>query len=902
MPIRDLALLCLMATAAAAPPVDAPSSNSNWLASPAPVLDVDMASFLANSDLVYAWNASNTPQPTNPMANENAVSGCVPNGPGSSGPGCPYYAIVPSAVACQAACASNSSCTAYTWHDATTGEWNGCCYFRTDGKFQPTNEAGHYSNFKPFDRPAPDPFEPSAWWNAAYIGNGLFGASITSMQGGGSNGSHLIRLDLGRTDAWNCQNRIAFAYAVLAPSVGVLQQVSMRVVLHNATLLLSATTTAGSLLSTIFVDASNLTRSVLVARSWSFGGEGAPTWTLVSDQTTTACGIKGNETHVVGDTPWGTQATLNTMDTSSGNITTGLTTASDGTVYISAQNNQRMQSPASSQAMAIDGLASAIAAGYDVVAADHSAWWGSFYNTSFWSWDTDTALESFTFIAMYRYASAARTVMHDLMGPWGPGHINLCDGPWCQYVWDMNTQVMLYLPSSAAGHPELVVPVLQQFENFNTWTATYGSNAPVCCADTLWWLANFHRHSLMYADVSIMRDTLYPWMASCVVDTIYPSLKPSSNDTYLHVMGCASPEYPMPPGQSNDCSYHLSIYRWAAGVLNATAALYYPSDSRAATFQTILARLAPLPVDPATGSIMIAAGVPFAVPHRHYSHLLAIYDLQTYGQSTAEVASAVASLITWWNITCAIPQAAGGVVIDGDYDCRGFTQAGMSKMNALLGRPLEAMGNLSAVLTSVITPNGLYGEEVFQGNPDLFAPVAESAYSTADAALKFLLSSDAPWPAAHPPVAGFNDTTAPLTVRVWPVASGVWANSSMYRMRSNGGLLVSAMRTNGNTAFVLVEAEVPPGGATGAATPFTLYLNDWAGVAASSIVVNPPSASVTAIQPGVFSVDGLVRGGAVGLSLVQMDTYAVTPSGGRNSTQFNVWGYSRAFPFDKWTR
>ena len=70
------------------------------------------------------------------------------------------------------------------------------------------------------------------------------------------------------------------------------------------------------------------------------------------------------------------------------------------------------------------------------------------------------------------------------------------------------------------------------------------------------------------------------------------------------------------------------IYRWAAQTAQAIATEFDPNDPALPVYANIVANLAPYPIDPSTGSWEVAAGVPFAVPHRHYSHLLAMYDLQ----------------------------------------------------------------------------------------------------------------------------------------------------------------------------------------------------------------------------------------------------------------------------------
>jgi hypothetical protein len=53
--------------------------------------------------------------------------------------------------ACQAICQANfkegGPCTIWTWHDPTCTGYENQCWFRIDGSYQPTPEAGHYSGF-----------------------------------------------------------------------------------------------------------------------------------------------------------------------------------------------------------------------------------------------------------------------------------------------------------------------------------------------------------------------------------------------------------------------------------------------------------------------------------------------------------------------------------------------------------------------------------------------------------------------------------------------------------------------------------------------------------------------------------------------------------------------------------
>ena len=126
-----------------------------------------------------------------------------------------------------------------------------------------------------------------------------------------------------------------------------------------------------------------------------------------------------------------------------------------------------------------------------------------------------------------------------------------------------------------------------------------------------------HRYILSYAEPA----------ASALVPVLYAGLRAelmhsglnNGTDGRLHVNGCYSPEYtvPCPNTSCVDCSYQLAILGGAALTAGALARTRYPADAEGlALFDDIVARIAPLPVDPKTGSWEIAVDLPFAVPHR----------------------------------------------------------------------------------------------------------------------------------------------------------------------------------------------------------------------------------------------------------------------------------------------
>ena len=63
------------------------------------------------------------------------------------------------------------------------------------------------------------------------------------------------------------------------------------------------------------------------------------------------------------------------------------------------------------------------------------------------------------------------------------------------------------------------------------------------------------------------------------------------------------------------------------------------------------------------------------------------------------------SLDNWFRVTCNDSNVF-------NEECRGFTQCGMSAMSAVTDRADAAVGNLTGLIDTVITPNGMYGEMV----------------------------------------------------------------------------------------------------------------------------------------------------------------------------------------------
>jgi alpha-L-fucosidase 2 len=751
-----------------------------------------------------------------------------------------------------------------------------------------------------------DPLAPVRWFSSAYVGNGLLGTMVQAVIDGSTNATTALRLDLGRTDIWECQQRMPIGSLTIGFPPSLVSRVDMRLDILRAELTVnlssSTTTPIASLRISVNADGEGVSATPGVLLAVLSPPSAAVTFAW-ADDTSGPCPPKNVSTGTLSNSAWGAPVNWTTQTTSTGTFSVARTVYTDSpsqlALVIAVANSQRSPTNASSSlGDALTQVSAAVAATVAGIEAASSAWWLSFWSTtSFFSFDDAggvpgaSRLEQYTHIAGYRYASAARYTMSDLMGPWGPAHATTCIGPWCQLCWDMNQEVMLYLPTPSNRGALLTLPAFRMADIFvqngsDAWVNRYGSNPPGGAANILWWLAQFHRYALYHGDDARLQATLLPGLRAQLSN----SGLQNGTDGLLHVVKCVSPEYPM--GPSTDCNYDLSIFRWAAGTAEALAAVFDPSDPLRPTYRDILARLAPYPIDPATGSFMVAKGVPFAVPHRHYSHLLMLYDL---GLGDASDDTAARSLDLWWNITCSGPQAHGPDY-GGDDECRGFTQAAMAAMSADLNRTSAALGNLTSLLTLVGLSNAMYGEEVYAGHPDEFSPVSESAYSAAASVYAMLLRSR-----LSGPQAGTAGTVSPV-LHLWPAAP--FSNATLFRGRAAGALLVSAVRVGGQTQWAAVEADLfaDGSGAGLAVPPVSLLVPDWAGVEALTVTSGAPSVVVGAVagQPGLFSVTGLVRGAAAafvpqGTPAPAGGVFGVGVAEGRNATEANAWGGRFAF-------
>jgi hypothetical protein len=725
---------------------------------------------------------------------------------------------------------------------------------------------------------------------------------------------------------------------------GKLQRVTMRLVLYDALLKGTAITSEGTISFAAFVNAGDLDRTVIIMELNATGGEAAGGAYVQYFVDNSQQG--GNPSPIpfqTQDSIYGSQQPIRTGGSYAAAIKTKEPTVIDKDttqqlIYLSVSCTIYRPKSNISKENSIEWIRQAESLGPAYFFKQHQQWWHNYWNLSFLSIPL-TFVEGFYWIQMYRFASLGRAAIPDLMGPWGPGGINLCLGPWCQYVWDMNEQVMMW-PIPASNRLVLGQPMVEQIQTFlkdGLWGQLYGSNGMPDGSGGIWMLHNYWK---MLAYSGKDRDSMeMKIFLNLLKKAMNPYLDPNTHilwwdGNYYHVLNCESPEYDYKP--HNDCNYDLALLRWAFPMMIKIATEFKFNEPELPIWKHILSRLVPYPTD--KNGYRISADQPFAKSHRHFSHLLMIYDLETdhwavpdsntkpkqfansatdrdkkkseiklknnvylnnnnnnndkyleeednesilmdnnnfYEQQNLNEVMEI-SLDHWYNLTCWEQQWKKGF----KEQCRGFTQAGMSCMSAVMRRADAALGNLTALLNSVILPNAQYGEEVFAGNPSEFAPVAESAFAAAQSLHPILLQSQGG------------------LIRIFPAAPiSTLGDVVFHQLRTEGAFLVSAVRERGITKFIYIKSE--------AGRQCLVQVDGW------NVTKGNPSHVPHAVPAHVLvKVVGNIRGEGsgwfeVGLKkgesvLLWMGTkppaeFVIRPLKG-NPAQFNYYGYRWPVP------
>ena len=806
----------------------------------------------------------------------------------------------------------------------------------------------------PFDR-APTTFNQGGW-----VGGGLLGWQVrTTRRAVGAPFGSALRIDIGRRDVWDVRTpgsphatgsalldrpRLPIGFFTLVP-LGAVLSGAMHLSVASAELTVHLDTDAGALDLRLLAPAGapppGASAPVLLLRATSTPGEASALNTLAFTPLQAASQVlpwpksytPNSPAQCTGATPAAGACVQPLLG--GGDFATAWRVAPSGgsggsggalTLFASVANLAGERNASGSGAVAAAAVDAALAAGEPAIRAQHAAWWATFWAASALALP-DARLEGFYALQMLKLGMAlggggaegapASPQPLDLFGPW------YTHSRWALFWVDMNLQ-LTYWPLLASNHAQLsaTLPAWLTARR-GALAATAGAFAPDSLAiegavsadlvgvpaaaappgavGCLPWLAHSAwLHARMTGNETEMRQDVYPLLRGAInrylymlVDSTGAAAGAAAGGT-LHLPVTSSPEYPQ---KGPDASFDLALLRWGAAELLTLAAELGIDEPLSANYSAVGARLAPLPTD--AHGIMVASNVSFAMPHRHWSHLFAIWPLRTLNWNTADApgrALMEASLDHYAGLTCAQQQqqpGGGGVV----WECpNGFTGDGVAALSAHMGRPDAAVGNLSAVLDTLIPPNTLYGEE--NESPNI-----ESAVSVAHVLHELVLQTD---PGGAP-----QGGAAAATVRVFPALPSNWSSAAFYRL-SAAGALFSAVRADNATQWAHAQgaATAGIGGRPGGITLIIEgLLEATAAAGALEVTTVPQGLNWTQVAPNAIHLPSLapneevlVRAAAGAAAAASAASAAAAPAPApqalpavapvpNDAAQYNGWGW-----------
>jgi alpha-L-fucosidase 2 len=612
---------------------------------------------------------------------------------------------------------------------------------------------------------------PNNWGSGAFMGNGLLGANVFTVDDGTR-----LRWRIGRSDVVMGNSRIPIGELVLQ-TAGALQGTDLRLGLWDAELAGTVKTTQGSIKIRSFTHAQQMVQVIELEPDagekschfeWQPGLAADPRAVYQHMEISDA---DRNPVPVAGD-EGGIHLSTQPLNGGTEHVTAWKEVSGENgarIVYLSvgfgATGMGRQQ--------AIDAVNLAATTGLDALTASHREWWHRYWPESFVS-IPDTRLESFYWLQMYKFASATREdrMPIDLMGPW------YNNTPWPRIWWNLNIQ-LTYWSILTANRLELGDPFCKMIDDHK---AALAANARQFSSDSYAIGRSCGYDLVRSADHEICD---LPWalhnyylfyrysMDEDKLRRLFPLLKGSMNyyfhhmqqgaDGRLHTTEGYSPEYPNQPSPNPDCNIDLALIRWGCQTLLNTCDQLKINDPLIPKWKETLEKLTPYPTD--ENGLKVSASVPFAVSHRHYSHLLMVYPLYIMNLDQPENHDLVVKSLNHW---MGMPRAL-----------RGYSYTGAASISALMGHGDDALMYLNRLLDEKILPDTLYTEA---------GPCIETPLSGAASLNDMLLTS---WGGK---------------IRVFPGVPKAWPDVTIENLRTEGAFLVSAVRKGGATRFIRIES------------------------------------------------------------------------------------------------
>ena len=456
-------------------------------------------------------------------------------------------------------------------------------------------------------------------------------------------------------------------------------------------------------------------------------------------------------------------------------------------------------------ALALKRIDKALDAGWDATRVEHLAWWKKFWDKSRVELPDDDIQQQYDLVKYYLGSASRRGAPPiPLQGVWTADAGGL--PPWKgDYHHDTNTQMTYWsYPTSGyfeegASFIDFMWNLLPKHRKFaKSFYATNGAVVPGVmtldgnamggwCQYSLspiqgaWIAQAFYWHWRYTMNDEFLKTRAYPYCAA-IAEGLEGLLEPGL-DGKLKLPLSSSPEIHnngisawLTPNTNND----LALLRWLFGALLEMA---QPAGKAADTarWQGILDRLDQLAVEGKDGPLRLSPNESLKESHRHHSHLMAIYPLGIiHIEGTDRDRHIIKASLDQ------LDQLGTRMWV-------GFGFTWYSCIAARAGDGERALDKLEIFVKAFISRNGfnLNGDYKRQGYSNFsYRPFTlEANFAAAQAVHEMLLQS---WGG---------------TVRVFPAVSKRWADVVFDNLRAEGGFIVSAVRKDGKTRSVRIQAE-----------------------------------------------------------------------------------------------
>jgi hypothetical protein len=647
---------------------------------------------------------------------------------------------------------------------------------------------------------------PTGWDNSPFLANGFLGVQV--YRGAEPNVlrfmlSHsLVQDQRAQWEAAVGLSRLPIGYLTLT-FAGAITAVDWTLDLWNAELAGTVTTTQGSLKFSAIV---HNQRSVLLVSAEATSGETAAQWGFKPMPSHTTRTLRIPPEYVGNPAPTiGTSGDAHYVEQpliAGGGYTTAWQEKQVGTKRLMAATVEYGHPKDTGLKGALRNIRTTLVLPPDLLVARHRQWWNDFYTASLVS-IPDKLTQRFYWAQLYKMACATRANAPVVTewGPWFPDG----GGSWTAVWWNLNVQVA-YPLINGSNHLELDA-VTETFRRYHENLAssvppgyrdgkTYAlahpgdrtlrsggpklgsaipGNATVGIPGTstktdqtgnlIWamhsvWVA--YRHSM---NREVLQNVLYPTLSRAL--NFYLHFLQEGTDGKLHLPLTRSPEY----ADAADCTYDLSLIRWASTILPKLADELHMNDPNIPRWRDVANRLTPY--HEGANGVLIGADTPLTASHRHFSHMLWMHPLREKTWDNEANREIMRRTFEHW----ASMRSAWA----------GYSYPAASSMSSMMGQPEQALAYLRHLLDrNVIGVAQLMPNTMYKEGSNL---AIESPLTAAQSVLDMVIDSD------------------PGVVKVFPSVSSTWADVSVAGLRTQGAFLVDADRHEGRTQWIRVHSE-----------------------------------------------------------------------------------------------